>query len=61
MSDPILDEIWRVREKLLKEHGGLHGYLTYMERLDLARRRRQKQRKAAVAKRKTARGRTSGR
>ena len=23
MTDPILEEIWRVREKLIQEHGGV--------------------------------------
>jgi hypothetical protein len=40
MSDPILDEIWRVREKLVREHGGLEGYLAYVQKLDRARRKR---------------------
>ncbi len=40
MSDPILDEIWRVREELIKQHGGLQGYLTYIQKLDRARRQR---------------------
>ena len=42
MADPILDEIWRVREELVKEHGGIHGFLDYIEKLDRARRRRKK-------------------
>lgn len=40
MSDPILDEIWRVREELIKQHGGLAGYLAYVQKLDRARRQR---------------------
>jgi hypothetical protein len=58
VEDPILDEIWRVREKLVKEHGGLQGYLKYMQKLDLARRRRDKRRKAAISKKKTPPSRT---
>ena len=45
MSDPILEEIWRVREKLIKEHGGIDGYFTYVQQLDRARRRKAKQRR----------------
>jgi hypothetical protein len=34
MNDPILDEIWRVRRQLLREHGGIEGYVAYVARLD---------------------------
>ncbi len=40
MADPILDEIWRVREQLIKPHGGVAGYFEYVRQLDVARRRR---------------------
>ena len=49
MADPILDEIWRVREQLVKEHGGLAGYVEYVRKLDCSRRqaeRRKKNRKS---------------
>jgi hypothetical protein len=49
MADPILDEIWRVREELIKKHGGLDGYFAYIQKLDRAhhkRRRRQTGKKA---------------
>jgi hypothetical protein len=53
MSDPILDEIWRVREALIKQHGGLRGYLAYVQKLDQQRRRqkikRPRKRKAKLA------------
>lgn len=42
MSDPILEEIWRVREVLLKKHGGLDGYFKYVQQLDRQRRRQMK-------------------
>jgi hypothetical protein len=42
MADPILDEIWRVRELLIKEHGGFDGYFAYVQKLDRARRRQQR-------------------
>jgi hypothetical protein len=41
MADPILDEIWRVREELIKKHGGFDGYFAYIQKLDRARRRQQ--------------------
>ena len=44
MSDPILEEIWRVREELLKKHGGIDGYFKYVQKLDRARRRKSKKR-----------------
>ena len=46
MPDPILDEIWRVREQLVKQHGGIHGYVRYVQELDLSRRRRERLKKA---------------
>jgi len=37
MADPILDELWRVREMLVKKHGGFDGYWNYLQKLDQAR------------------------
>jgi hypothetical protein len=34
MADPILDEIWRVRDEMVKKHGGLKGYIRYIQKLD---------------------------
>ncbi len=34
MADPILDEIWRVREEMVTKHGGLKGYIRYIQELD---------------------------
>ncbi len=50
MPDPILDEIWRVREELLKKHGGLDGYFRYIQKLDRAH-RHQRKRKTTKARR----------
>ena len=44
MSDPILEEIWRVRKELIKKHGGIDGYFKYVQKLDRARRRKSKKR-----------------
>jgi hypothetical protein len=52
MTDPILDEIWRVREELHKKHGGIDGYFKYIQKLDRARQR--KKQKAKKAGRKPA-------
>lgn len=57
MADPILDEIWRVREELIKKHGGLKGYIRYIQELDRARLKKQQQlkrKKAATRKRVAA-------
>lgn len=35
MNDPILDEIHKVREELLAEHGGMGGYMRHLEDLNL--------------------------
>ena len=48
MSDPNLEEIWRVRQKLIQQHGGIEGYVKHVQKLDRARRgaHRQKNKKA---------------
>jgi hypothetical protein len=51
MSDPILEEIWRVREQLLKKHGGWDGYLRYVQKLDAANRRRRQRQLAGKSRR----------
>jgi hypothetical protein len=42
MSDPILNEIARVRQELVKKHGGMEGYIRYVQKLDRARRTKRK-------------------
>ena len=32
-SDPIVDEIHKIREELLEEHGGFDGYVRHLEEL----------------------------
>jgi hypothetical protein len=54
MADPILDEIWRVREELVKKHGGLEGYLDHIQKLDRLRRRRQRRLKANAGPKRRA-------
>lgn len=49
MSDPILEEIWRVREKLIRDHGGIDGYFKYVQNLDRARLRKAKLKRARKA------------
>jgi len=58
MSDPILEEIWRVREQLIQRHGGVKGYFQYVQKLDRLRRqrgRRQLSKKAAEQNARTSR------
>jgi hypothetical protein len=55
VPDPILDEIWRVRQRLLKEHGGLEGFLNYVRKLDQANRRRKARRGVNSAAKKRTR------
>lgn len=52
MHDPILEEIWRVREELVKKHGGIDGYWDYVQKLDAAHRRRLRKRRAAAKARR---------
>ena len=40
MTDPILDEVWRVREELLKRYGGIDGYFRHLQAMDRARARK---------------------
>jgi hypothetical protein len=42
MPDPILDELWRVRDELVKKHGGFEAYFKHLQKLDRARRRQVK-------------------
>lgn len=42
MNDPILDEIARVRQELIKKHGGVDGYFAYIQKLDRSRRKKRK-------------------
>ena len=56
MADPILDEIWHVREKLLKEHGGLEGYFRYVQKLDRARQQRTRRQKMKNVRKQLVKG-----
>ena len=47
MHDPMLEEIWRVREELIKRHGGVHGYLRYLQGLDRERIRKEKRKRTS--------------
>jgi hypothetical protein len=49
MPDPILDEIQRVRELLIKRHGGWKGYFAYIQKLDRGRQSRKKRLKSGKA------------
>ena len=40
MSDPLMEEIWRVREQLLVEHGGMEGLLKEVKKIERARLRK---------------------
>lgn len=42
MADPILDEIWRVREQLVKDHGGIHAYVKYIQKIERLKRQRRR-------------------
>jgi hypothetical protein len=52
MSDPILVEIARVRQELVKKHGGIDGYFRHIQKLDRARRKKRKN--ASTQKAKTS-------
>ena len=54
MRDPILEEIWRVREELVKKHGGFDGYFKYVQKLDRAQRKRKGRRQNGAPCRRSA-------
>ena len=58
--DVIVDEIRRVRDELVKRHGGLDGWIAHLQAMDRARRRKAKQitGKKAVASGTEGNGRT---
>lgn len=47
MSDPIMEQVWQVREQLLVEHGGMDGLLKHVKEME-----RERLRKVAEAKRR---------
>lgn len=49
MTDPILEEVWRVREELLKRYGGIDGYFRHIQAVDRAHRRKAKARRSKRA------------
>ena len=34
-TDPIVEEIHQIREELLKEHGGMDGYIRHLQKLSV--------------------------
>ena len=58
MRDPMLEEIWRVRDELIRRHGGVHGFLKYLQSLD---RKRPVKAKRTVVRKRTASGAQNGR
>jgi hypothetical protein len=57
MNDPIVDEIHKIREELLAEHGGMDGYMRHLEDLNLEfkdRIVRREPRKPELTKRKAS-------
>jgi hypothetical protein len=47
MADEILDEIWRVREMLIKKFGGFDGFWKHVQKVDRAHRQRQRRKRTA--------------
>lgn len=40
--DVIVDEVRRIRDELVKRHGGLDGWIQHLQAMDRARRRKAK-------------------
>ena len=57
IKDPIVDEIHKIREELLAEHGGMDGYMRHLEELRVEfkdRIVRREPRKPVITKRKVS-------
>jgi len=39
-NDPIVDELHKIREQLLEEHGGLEGYVAHLQKMQEAMKER---------------------
>lgn len=62
IEDPIVDEVRRVRDKLVKRYGGLDGLVKHLQAMDRARLQKSKQRRRRTAtKRASTRGRAQRR
>jgi len=46
--DPIVDEVRRVRDELVKQYGGLDGWIDHLQTMDQARARKATKRTAKV-------------
>jgi hypothetical protein len=54
MNDPILEEVWRVRQELIKQHGGVAGYFRHVEKIERAHRKRRRRPSAKKTRRQGA-------
>ena len=57
IKDPIVDEIHKIREELLAEHGGMDGYIRHLEELSVEfkdRIVRREPRRPVITKRKVS-------
>ena len=50
MHDPILEEVWQARERLLKQYGGIDGLIAHVQAMDRARLRRARARRRKPSK-----------
>jgi hypothetical protein len=56
-DDPVVEELHRIRENLLREHGGLDGYVAHLREMQIAMKDRvvtRQPRTPSVAKRKVS-------
>ena len=62
ITDPNVEEVRRVREELIKQHGGLDGYIKHLQAMDRERLRKRKQNRSQGPKVRAAKnGRTKRR
>ena len=54
MKDALMETVWKRREQLLREYGGMEGVLKEVARIEAERLQREKRRKAKIKKRKVS-------
>lgn len=48
--DPIVDEVRRIREKLIADSGGFEGWVTHLQKMDSLHRQKAKRKRTAPAR-----------
>lgn len=54
MKDVLMETVWKRREQLLREHGGMEGVLKEVARIEAERLQAEQRRRAKLKKRKAS-------